>query len=485
MKARPNSNLVYSLRDQNMVWLSSIAELVDNTLDAGTRLVRFGWPSEYEFFIEDFGRGVKGDIPSWENMFRLGEHSPHPGQRHRSGQYGVGFKHATGWMWGDMEVTSCDGHVTGKLSMRWEEWARSGDEWELPDPIFSDTPGAPSGVRIHCRHMLRRSPDKETRENLVRELSFLFNPALRRGVRIECQYRNQPAVTFAPFAAPERTDVIEGRLEVGGKPVTVNVGLVPSHIPNPRNGLHYYRAHRLVKAGSQLGCGPTNPARVFGWVELDRAWLLSIHKNEITDPLREELGQAIEAFCRPVLDKAGREAEQLALRDIEDELSALLTERMRAKRQSPGETKTPRKPSPGTQRPGGGRHRNAAQTQKGAGLIDQAKYGGVRVFLVDLDTESQGVGLIETGSGIVIKINQRHPQVAWLIAHRSQMLFDGIHYLAVSLLAHHEASAPTKNKHGQMQWAFLRHQTVAPDMMFSVALGEFLATLKTSTGEPA
>jgi hypothetical protein len=394
--------------------------------------------------------------------------------KRRSGQFGIGFKHAVGWLWGKTTVRTMQAGLSGTVYVNWEEWARSNDWDALPNPITRPYAG-PSGLAIRCDRIDRAAPSPDQLGALTREAAFLFNPALRRDVQIICAVRRGAKIQWNPVAAPERTDVVERGLTVQGKGLTINVGIVPSAYPNPRPGLHYYRAHRLIKAMSTLGCGRVNPARIFGWVELDRAWRVSIHKDDIVDPAVDAMALAIEEAIREVLDKAGTIAEVIAVHNLETELSARLTGALGAG----GGTRSPSEPraeddSEDDAIPPRIKPKRRAPPSPSEALRERIKRGGIRVLFGEFEP-AKGIGFVEANP-LTIHLNKAHAQVARVLQQKQHHLqLGGAHQLAVSLLAYYVA----EDERGK--------QLVLPKMgeaigasraeAYSLALGNFLGIL--------
>jgi hypothetical protein len=236
--------------------------------------------------------------------------------------------------------------------------------------------------------------------------------------------------------------------------------------------LHYYRAHRLIKAGSTLGCGRVNPSRIFGWVELAHEWYLSPLKDEITDPAVDQLEQQVEATIRPVLDKAGTLAESLHLQALESELSARLTDRLQTLARTEKAQRGPRQHQSGTVSPthSGRRHQRAAHTQPGESLLDKAKRGGVKVVFVEMPLAS-GIGTVDT-QPLCVKMNTAHPQVQRVLQRRHDVIGGGFQ-LAVALLAFRAA---VDKQIQQEQFPFMRNLDDEHNA-FAVALGEFMSGL--------
>jgi Histidine kinase-, DNA gyrase B-, and HSP90-like ATPase len=472
MKVYPSTRQLYGLRDSRIGHAAAAAELIDNALDAGADEVKLEWRRGKIFTITDNGDGVPVD--DMGRLFALGLHTPNGRRRRTSGEYGLGFKWAIGWHWGRTRVVSAHGGRVAHVIVDLEDWAES-DRWDLPDPEIGVGDAGSHGLMVECQG-IRETPTREDYQKLIADLEFKFAPALRSGKRIESTWREQRKIWTAT-APPDRTDVIEQDLEVAGKRVHLNVGIVKEGVPNLKSGLHYYRVHRLVMPGSSFGCGTTNTARLFGWIELDKAWRLTPLKDGLTDPATPALQAAIEACLAPVLAKAGKQADVLAVQGLETELSLLLTERLSALERDEREKRQPPMNQTGRREPTGtgGRRNRASQRQPGETLLRQVKHGGIRVHIKEMD--HPGVGKVERDP-LVIHINKCHPNVARTIRLRPNEALGGAYRIAVELLAFEAAMDDQADRQGQLKMEFIRKLTGPSADRFSVALGYFMSILQ-------
>lgn len=469
MNFAPSTSLLFSLRESNMPWKDIVGELLDNSLDADATRIDIEWGNR-SFRVGDDGRGVGAN--NFAAFLRLGEHLSTGRRKKILGRYGIGLKEACGRLWGQTEIASVRDGIRAQMAVRWDEWAKS-NIWTLPDPMVSQAPPQAKGTEIICTRIDKSTPRSDEFDRLMKELAFVFSPAIRRGIQITYAMRGRRK-SAERFETPERTDVLVGDIDVDGKRAHVSIGIVPEGIRNDRSGLHYCYGHRVILAGSNLGCGPFNTSRIFGWVELDDSWRLAKHKNEITDVAREALASAIERFCTPVLIKAGQIADVVALQ----ELDLAATEALRADldlfaRQGARDDKAIRDSSveskPGSVDPKstGRRHNDAANRQPGASLLPKGIRNQLRIQHGDLPDEA-GLGFFDKEAR-VIKINTAHPIVRHLISEQRISGFGGTHQIAITLLV--QRAAIDETVRGLLP--FMR--SINDEMnRFSVALGQIM-----------
>ncbi len=166
----PDSHVIYALCNQNIPWWKAIAELVDNSFDAGaTRVVVEA--KKRVLTVTDDGRGIR-DILS---IARLGRHDQHDSTK--LGMYGIGAKDAWFSCADILDVeTVCDGKRS-TLSISLPDLVKN--NWECPDPLVSET-NAHSGTRIT---LPLRAGKNMPSADAFNELAFVFTPALQSGCR--------------------------------------------------------------------------------------------------------------------------------------------------------------------------------------------------------------------------------------------------------------------------------------------------------------
>lgn len=466
MFAGPQTEELYALKTQRLGWTRCLEELVDNALDADAHHITIEWrPKKKIFSIKDNGKGVQ----EIDSLYSLGKHVPHSGRR-QSGQFGIGFKHATAWLWGRVDIeTWRDGrHYTH--SMNYEDWAKSGS-WHLDDPIEYEMYANDQhrGLFVICSNIQRDAPKLDSLGDLINELSFDFYPALQRGIEIEIIHTSR-IYSWKVFTPPIRTDVIKTTLAINGKTAFIDVGIVPESVVNIQSGLHYFRAHRLVKRGSSLGCNGVNPSRIFGLIELDRKWGITPHKDDLDDRDVDELASKVEEAIRPILEKAGKMADILSIREIENNLSDRFNEAI-----SGPSTKEKRNSNGGqegtvTPKHSGRKRRKFKNTQPGNAVEDKARSGGVRIVL-DESSEDGAIGRVEH-TPLTIHVWRNHEAIIKQLKNNDYEL---CYSIAMALYSNAYALADPNGVFPSMRHLVSDNH---PEKLFAIALGRLLVELK-------
>jgi hypothetical protein len=315
-------NVIRSLHENpDMSWTIVLTELIDNALDAGATEVAMLWHRGKEFRCADNGSGVSP--AGFEAMYTLGGHTRSVNASTRSiGRYGVGFKEAAAWLWGETRVTSTHDGRKRQLVIDWEQQAALGETHETSAPIhaLAGRPGAPY-TRIDCRRTRRTMPNPDVFDRLVRQLSHTYRPALLGGFAVAFVRGPDPAVPLRATPWPTK-DVdapeVDGALVIDGRTVHVRAFVAREDLEYP--GIH------IAALGRVMDRLPTrvNSRRLYGWVTLGPEWQVGKNKTAITDPRRDELMAAVTTYCQAVLDAAERDAESIALTILQLSATSIL-----------------------------------------------------------------------------------------------------------------------------------------------------------------
>lgn len=468
MKLMPAPHLLDSIRSRRFGWEPAMEELTDNSIDARATTITITFDRQ-SVTIQDDGVGCA----HLEDMFRLGSHHGHAGGQ-GLGRYGVGLKDTAIWLWGETLIETVRDGRYGGVKVRWADLERTPD-WDAPDPTYGPANGRPTGTTISFRHIEKRPPTDDALARLIDNLSFVFAPALKRGVRLIVKRPKYAPIIAQRFDLPVREHVISGDLLVHDRQIHVDVGLVPEGHPNKRPGFSYIFKHRVIIPASGLGCGRYNTSRIFGWVILGDGWRLTPHKDDISD-FSEELGVAVEAFARPVLEMATQQSEVLRLSELESELTSMV----RAALVGPPVEKEKRErgESEGTRQPRGtGRKRGAVRRQPGDKLPRQLSPGDLCVELAELG-EDDGFGRADF-KGNRVTLSTANEYVAFLARHADarQRKF-GLFQLAISLVVHESVA----HSGDQLSFKF-KSEGIHPDKQFAVVVGKMLAEVKRGEDE--
>lgn len=384
MKCIPSPHLLRSICQQNLSVKIALSEWIDNSLDAGamTIAIVFAYTKhsknakpEVYVSVADNGRGAD----SLASFTTLGGHSRH--RTTRSGQYGIGSKDAALWLGGEscrLTVKStCAGKRRG-IEVDWAAILASGD-WEFPDPSERDVePGDPVGTTIVVMPVNRKVPEGRGWEDLVKDLAYIYTPALKRGAQISVcsKARGSTPEMLQPWKLPRLAPGhVDTTIVVGGKSARVYAGVVAEGEPNEKPGLTYMHGFRVLEPACSKGCGGHSVANIAGFVEIDDSWTRHKNKDGIQDA--DALHEAVAVALREVLERGERVGAQLESAAFTTSVESLLNAAMgdpdtKAKRGA-GDKEGARKPTGK-----GARHRRAAKEQDGATFVRQ-RHGRIRL----------------------------------------------------------------------------------------------------------
>jgi hypothetical protein len=413
-------------RSSDMKWPKALAELIDNSFDAGATRVDIEFGKGRQLVVEDDGAGCS----RIEDMLRFGGH--HPTATTKVGRYGLGLKDCAVWLWGTTSIATTSKGRSLQFSVDWEKLKKQG-HWKVADPIDNPANGR-AGTRILFGAIVRSFPHDYDR--LVDELSFLFTPGLLQGRQIVFRSARK-TLTAKPYTWPPLVDVIEDEWSVRGKTVRLHAGIVKEGHANPKDGFTYCHHHRVI-LNSALGAGEHSVRRVCGQIYLGEKWKLSLHKDNLDDDRQvTELAKSIEAKCEAILAKADQQAELVASAAFNRDLNARFQQAVAATKRA---RRKPRENQTGGAKPTGegAKHQRATNTQDGDGFPDVSKMGRMRIEWEESDPV--GVGRVD-GAGKRVCLNERHPRLAQL---RSRENVEACLIVAIGLLSdyciHHEAS---------------------------------------------
>jgi hypothetical protein len=316
---RFSHQFLHSLREnEHMSWLVCLQELISNSVEQEATGIIATWQGR-EFSMLDNGLGVSPG--GFEALWTLGGHLRPPVKKSFGvGRYGIGFKEATGWLWGEVEIASRHQGRRGQLRWSWDEEAKKGVEatQERAPVIWQNAKATRSGTRIVCRNIRRNTPRAEQVARYVDELQHMYRPALEGGVQITLVKGDDPAITLRPSPWPEqdpRTPVIDTVITIGGRAVSIRA-MVTKH-EQARHGIFFAKGGQATERLTTRYSSPF----IYGWVMLGDEWELSKNKSAIVDELRADLMEQVEEASRPVLEAARKLGELLRLIGLEQNIN--------------------------------------------------------------------------------------------------------------------------------------------------------------------
>jgi len=424
----PDANLINALCNENHTCKTCISEWIDNALDAGATRVLID-VSKDRVIITDNGHGAV-DMAAFAT---LGSHKHHRGTR--LGRYGIG-KAVAIWVGGDkstMSVSSTHGGVTRSITVDWAHMAAN--NWQIESPTEREAGDSDIGTSIYIRPIVRKFPTGKQWDDLVSEIGYLYSKAIKRGgvqIAFKSPRTKGKEIPVLRWELPPFEDgIVDTQVSVGGKTARVYCGIVREGHPNPRSGLTYSHAFRVIISATQCGCGDHNVSRICGFVDLDNSWPLTKNKNGISAGA-EELYAEVERTCHNVLvraDSAGRNLTVRALAEKASERLNALFASHDADSKAVREHKTNATgtvPATGV----GGKHRRAKRTQTGSRF--PSRLAGRKFSIQFAPIGDERLGDIK-GSSIIL--NTDNPKVKSVQSDSSPGAVDVIASWAKMLIA--------------------------------------------------
>lgn len=304
----PDTHYVLSVRNQGLPWWKALSELVDNGFDAKADRVEITSKGRI-VTVSDNGRG----IPDVVKALRLGGHVATYGRG--LGMYGVGLKDA--WLsTGDkIEVeTVCSG-LRSKIAIDIRHDFDA--QWRGPDPVITSCDDS-SGTKItlHLRSG-RNLPDAE----VTKKLAFIFSPGITKGLQIIWRgAKSAKPLSASPM--PLFTESVQDSFEVGGKPVSINIGILKQGERMPDGPFCFAYRHRIIEASS-LGAKDKSCLQMGGMVTLGDSWVFTKNKDAIAE-CADELEDAIHSRIAHLLTKASQMAMDIESEAIKAELEDMM-----------------------------------------------------------------------------------------------------------------------------------------------------------------
>lgn len=356
----PDPHILASFANSNLPWWKALAELCDNSLDAGATRIVIDVTNRV-LTVSDDGHGCE-DITS---LFKLGDHKKRKSSKRSLGRYGIGAKDAWLSCSDVMKVSSNRNYVKTEMKVDYHSWMNS--NWNVPDPECSAT-DEPNGTTIK---LALRQGKNIPADDAFRSLAFAFTPAIRAGRQIVKSIKGK-RFALSPVEMPLRSDVVQSEFEINGKSVKIDIGILPDGIKLEKGPFWLIYDHRIIDATS-IGAGQYSVRRIAGTITIGDGWSLTKNKDDLSES-QEELADAIFVRIKHVLEKADHLSETMessALRaELQDLLNASARDANKRKEKRPALNESiagsisPKKT--------GRRRTNAANTQDGSGSILQA-----------------------------------------------------------------------------------------------------------------
>lgn len=318
----PNTYMLRAMSRQNIGWKNALAELIDNSFNAGANRVAIRIKKR-TVTVEDDGRGMK-DITC---AVRLGDHleDVDPG----NGMYGIGMKDAWFHAQGEMEVQTTRNGKRSLLAADFNQLVQQ-NSWSIPGPVHETAPKEQSGTKVTLTCGRKRQPPQKGH---FEQLALIFSPAIESGKQIVVT-RAGKSKALKPVRLPELQEAVEETFEIDDKVVSFRIGIVRDGQRMQNGPLWYQHKHRIIQSCA-LGVHGYSTERIAGVVRLVSGWALTKNKDDFDDN-KEQLGEEIQRRCKSILINADRLSTDIATRalniEIEGALNSAIADCRREKR---------------------------------------------------------------------------------------------------------------------------------------------------------
>lgn len=412
----PTPEFLLSEMNRDIQWSPAIAETIDNSFDAKANRVRISiLRSAKRVMVEDNGIGCE----SPQSMFRMGK-TDKAGKMGVLGRYGVGLKNASMYLCGEHGRTCVTTTFGGVCRQAVAVWRNVIDRnWKIDAPVVVAEQSARvlipdgTGTRIEFERVCKQFLTKPQLDEMLKEWSFTFSPALRAGKQIEVVTDVGKSRLLVAPADPQWTDHVAFDVAIGTRTAKVRFGIKADDDKSGRMGMSYCFGHRVITADTADGCGDYPIGQVAGFVELDHRWALGANKGQVTDDQRHELHAAILERIRPLLEKAKNTARTLQTQALAGSVSAMLNNCIAAvvRGQRAGGTRPKGKPrEEGTSGPSGP---HGLKSRKGSSR-GRLRGPSVVIEAVDEPANPRGIWVSDSSDSAVNRVmfNRAVPMVA-------------------------------------------------------------------------
>jgi len=302
--------MLRSVMSQNHPWWKALAELVDNSFDAGATAITIECDNN-TVSVSDNGCGV-ADISA---LLTLGKHVGH--KKTQLGIFGIGTKDAWLSCSDVMEVITVNNGT--KYCGVFDINTIIENNWDFEDPTATPTTEKPYTI---LRFKLRKDKKYPTKSELD-SLAWVFTPAISSGRSITTCKSDRNSV-LTPSVLPPMTEFVRDSFEVDGRGVSIQIGLVKKGHTMARGPLWLIFGHRIIDK-TNLGCGNYSTMGVAGSITLDEAWKPFLMKNKdgLTADL-DSVGAAILQRIEPLLKQAQSISEDVESTKLRHELESML-----------------------------------------------------------------------------------------------------------------------------------------------------------------
>lgn len=415
----PKAHILESMQSQNIPWWTRISELIDNSFDASATRVQISFDNRALSVVDD-GIGVANLLA----VVTLGKHDSH--RRRGLGRYGIGAKDA--WLvTGDViQIRSTHNGIERSLRVDRRELIK--DNWECADPTEKHT-GEQSGTSIMIPIKGASVPSWQ---NMSDRLGWVFRPALLEGKQIV--FRSGSKTTpLAPRSLPAMTDVVSDSFAVGGRSVSIEIGIMKPGEKHMFGPFWVEYRHRMIK-DSSIGAAGRAIGKLAGRIVLGEGWTLSKNKDSLIDN-EDDLAFEIHERIKHLLTKCELEAEQFETDLLRMELESAFNQSIEAAQR---ESRISATRETGTVRSAftGRKRRNASKISDNPGSVGAERQKPRRGFSIAfVEEESDLFGKFDT-LGKTVVLNLLHTVIRQA---RDENNIQSLKSYASVIIANHQA----------------------------------------------
>lgn len=404
------------MRNVRLGWTPALGELIDNSCGNGATTVTVRLtPTTCE--VRDDGNGCTEEM--FGALQSLGWHQEDSEHSNPTSVYGIGSKDAVIWAGGPTEYYS----VRDAARISVVDWDSFGESWTYQDPVIGKAAAERcSAIRLEGHGTVIRMPHHTRQINRAvfdatfKALASQHWAAVETGVVIRVEFMprgaNRQRAIGGVLPGKPLPLLIDGKQMdavvslADGRTVRIVGGVLDSSVRMSEPGFEYIFGHRVVVPCGGLGAGQLCFERVYFRVFLlgDKLdWQVTTNKLGLHDSDEAALGEAVFRECKHLLEHAQNESiASLLEKEVEDELSKLLSEGNRRRKKSKDKEPSPTPPESENDREQ--RKRNPSRKKRGAAEI--------KVKLTEFDADKSHLLGSANVKDRIVRLNKLHPAVS-------------------------------------------------------------------------
>lgn len=421
----PSLHSLEGMKFQRLKWHDAIAELVDNSLDAGATEITIDVRNRHLIVIDN-GCGITDVVKA----ATVGGREDHTSTQ--SGRYGVGLKDTWLYLSNRLRIVSRTKATESRIAFDTKKFVQIDGRWMGPDPHVTPNNTGKTGTTIDIGPWYDEDPRrKPPSEECFQSLQKTFTPAVESGAcRIDVYIDGKKPVPLKPVKLPEFERGVQSSFVIDGKPVAINIGIVAGECALPLSDFWLISGHRMIEEAC-YGKGDYEGARVIGTITLGKGWGLTRNKTSVEgiEAVSAEVFRRIEPLLRLSADRSKRLASAELLSHLEQAINqthAIVAD-AREKR-SPGDSSGSVKPTGA-----GGPRRNASK-------VDPTKPGSVTGMadrpskvIISEHYDQADPQMCRFTPPNKLSLNKAHEAVAWHMATDNR---PALEVIALTALAH-------------------------------------------------